>query len=115
MTIYERIKFVANKRKMNLREVARKSGFKSETAIYRYNQGVHPRDTTLEAIASTLGTTVAYLKGETDDWANTNKARNNKKSVDLKDDNFFMTYGGRPVTDEELEMMRRIARGGDDD
>ena len=67
MTTYERIQNAAKKRGMNLRQVAKAAGMKSETAIYRYNQGVTPRESTLRAIADVLGVSVDYLLGNTDE------------------------------------------------
>ena len=51
--VFERIKHVAQIRGMNLREVAKKAGFKSETGIYRYNQGLN-----------------AYVEGEENESSN---------------------------------------------
>lgn len=67
MTTYERIQNAAKKRGMNLREVAKMAGLKSETAIYRYNQGVTPRESTLRSIADALNISLDYLLGNTDD------------------------------------------------
>lgn len=67
LTTFERIKKITKKRGYNLKQVAKMSGMKSENAIYRYNQGVTPRDSTLKTIAQVLGTSFEYLKGETDD------------------------------------------------
>ncbi|MFP7153785.1 helix-turn-helix domain-containing protein [Weissella paramesenteroides] len=67
MTTYERIQSAAKKRGMNLREVAKSAGLKSETAIYRYNQGVTPRESTLRSIADVLNVSVDYLLGKTDE------------------------------------------------
>lgn len=68
MTVYSRIKKVADFRGISLRQVALQSGLKSANAIYRYKDGIKPRQPTLEAIAHTLHTTPEYLLGKTDDW-----------------------------------------------
>lgn len=68
MTLFERIKFVTKKRGKTIREVALAAGFNSESAIYRYNQGVNPRKATLEAIARAIPTSVEFLEGKTDNW-----------------------------------------------
>lgn len=107
MTVFERIKEISDKRGLSLRTVATKAGLKSETAIYRYNQGVTPRKTTLMAIADVLGVSVSYLLGEDDtpEWAS------QKDTVDLQD--FLngnlkvnMAYGGEDLTDEEIERLK---------
>ena len=107
MTVFERIKEISDKRGLSLRTVATKAGLKSETAIYRYNQGVTPRKTTLMAIADVLGVSVDYLLGndDTPEWANP------KDTMDLED--FLngnlkvnMAYGGEDLTDEEIERLK---------
>ena len=106
MNLFERIKKVADLRGMSLRDVAKKAGFKSETAIYRYNQGVTPRDTTLTSIADALHTSTDYLKGKTDDYSRENKTT--VKDVDLKKDPVVLSYGGKPVSDEDMDIIKAI-------
>lgn len=60
-TIFDRIKNLANMRNLTLSEVARLSGLRSRTTIYRYKTS-RPRDSSLIAIANTLDTTLSYLK-----------------------------------------------------
>lgn len=117
---YERIKGLAAKRGMSLRDVARKSGFKSETAIYRYNQGVTPRDTSLESIAQTLGTTIDYLKGKNDNPTDSKKSNyyelNKKEKADIAvqaeklieglESGAEVNFYGEPATDEQKNRLR---------
>ena len=70
-TIFEKIKFLANKRGKTIRQIAIDSGFKSPNAIYRYKQGVTPRSASIDAIAKSLNTSSSFLKGETNDWEHT--------------------------------------------
>lgn len=107
MTTFERIKKVSKERGLTLKQVAEKSGM-STNAIYRYNQGVNPKYDSLRAIANTLGVTVEYLTGETSD---TDK----KKQVDLADNDVIMTFEGRPIPPEDIELMKRLLRGGRND
>lgn len=102
MSTFERIKETAKKHGLTLAQLNDKAGLGTNSIYHWKNK--QPSAENLNKVAKVLGVSSDYLLGEED-----------KKTVDLKDDNFFMTYGGRPVTDEELEMMRRIARGGDDD
>ena len=109
MTTFERIKKIANKRGYNLKQVAKLSGMKSENAIYRYNQGVTPRDSTLKSIAEALGTSFEYLKGETDDDTPHNP---NKRDLEVEEAlNSMRSYQGQPISDEEREVMRGIIKG----
>ena len=106
LTTFERIQKSAKMRGLNLQQVAKKSGLKSENAIYRYNQGVTPRDSTLRAIAETLGVSFKYLKGDTDDPS----TENNPTKADIADDDIIMTYEGREIPKEDLEIIKRLLR-----
>lgn len=105
MTTFERIKKISKEHGLTLKQVAEKSGM-STNAIYRYNQGINPKYESLKAIATTLGVTVEYLTGETSD-------SNIKKRVDLADDDVIMTFEGRPIPPEDMELMKRLLRGGE--
>lgn len=108
MTLYDRVKFVAKKRGMNLRSVATKSGFKSETAIYRYNQGVKPRKVTLDAIARTLRTNTDFLEGKTDKWDKSPIAKNGSPTIsDIMDP--VLAFNGKVLTKETAQQIRDYA------
>lgn len=66
MNTYERIKKAAQIRGISIRELSKKMNL-SENAIYRYNQGVSPRKSTLQAIANTLDVSIEYLEGKTNE------------------------------------------------
>ncbi|MSE19774.1 helix-turn-helix domain-containing protein [Lactobacillus parabuchneri] len=104
MTVFDRIKKVADKRGLSLREVAKKAGMRSETAIYRYNQGVTPRNSTLIAISEVLNVSVGYLKGETDD----DSQIRDKPTVDLNKDDAILTFDGKPIPEEDMELIKRL-------
>ncbi|QVV90860.1 helix-turn-helix domain-containing protein [Weissella tructae] len=107
MTTFERIKSVADSRGMNLREVARKSGMKSETAIYRYNQGVTPRESTLRTIADVLGVSVDYLLGNTDDTMPTQSTNGlDLREVAEEERHEGISAGGHPISDEDWAVIK---------
>ncbi|GEP75582.1 helix-turn-helix transcriptional regulator [Weissella paramesenteroides] len=115
MTTYERIQSAAKKRGMNLREVAKSAGLKSETAIYRYNQGVTPRESTLRSIADVLNVSVDYLLGNTDDMHANKKA--DTSSDDLKeyfDEHPVLKFDGKEIPDAEMKIIKRILEDMDD-
>lgn len=117
MTTYERIQNAAKKRGMNLREVAKAAGMKSETAIYRYNQGVTPRESTLRAIADVLGVSVDYLLGNTDEMHQIKKEPSSNEA-DLKDimEEFnILKFDGKEIDPDDLPIIERIIKGLLDD
>lgn len=91
---------------MNLKEVATKSGL-SENAIYGWKNH-KPAMATVMLVANTLGTTYEELTGE--------KQENEPTKIDLKaaseDPDTIMSWNGRPIPPEEMEMIRRILDGG---
>lgn len=103
MTVFDRIKEISDERGMNLRDVAKKAGMKSETAIYRYNQGVQPRKSTLIAIADVLNVSPKYLSGETNE-----KDYKDKPVVDLNKDDAILTFDGKPIPEEDMELIKRL-------
>ena len=103
-TIFERIKYVANKRGMNLRDVAKRAGFKSETGIYRYNQGVTPRDSTLQSIADVLNTTAEFLKGETEDINPISKTYFRMDTTDLNENEINDLY--KQLNDTQVKIRK---------
>lgn len=108
MTVFERIKKVADSRGLSLREVASRAGMKSETAIYRYNQGITPRKSTLIAIAEVLHVSPDYLNGDSDDYS---EVKSKKPVVDINKDEAILTFDGKPIPEEDMEIIRRLFRG----
>ena len=110
MTTFERIKKVANERGYILKKLAIDAGF-SENALYRYNQGVEPKYSTVAALAKVLGVSVDYLLGNTDEM------HSNKKDdmpVDLEEvlDKLGPTlrFEGKELTDEQKIKLYEMAK-----
>lgn len=105
MTTFERIRELAKKRGLTLKQVAVKAGL-SENAIYRYNQGIEPKLPTLKALAKVLGVSVDYLLGEDDtpEWA-TEKDTHDLEEF-LEQNEGSMTYGGEKLTEEDKEKLK---------
>ena len=109
MTVYSRIKKVADFRGISLRQVALQSGLKSANAIYRYRDGVKPRRRTLEAIANTLNTTPEYLLGETDDWQKHDVTPEEELGLDKDDQEMLALFRKSTdgMTEEEKEKFKQ--------
>lgn len=110
MTTFERIKKVANERGYSLKKLAIDAGF-SENALYRYNQGVEPKYSTVAALANVLGVSVDYLLGNTDEM------HSNKKDdmpVDLEETlsklGPAVSFGGKELTDEQKLKFYEMAK-----
>jgi len=103
MTVFENIKKFAHLRKMSLQEVAEKAGLGKNT-IYKYGQGKNPSMATLQKIADALHVSKTdLLEAETD-----------TKTADIDDDELILTFDGRPIDDEDMEIIKRLLRGKND-
>ncbi|MBJ7649991.1 helix-turn-helix domain-containing protein [Weissella confusa] len=116
MTTFERIKKVANERGYSLKKLAIDAGF-SENALYRYNQGVEPKYSTVAALAKVLGVSVDYLLGNTDEMHSSKKE---DKKVDLEQDTTILALDGMELSDEykqfiidQVRSLRKL-RGDDE-
>ena len=116
MTTFERIKKVANERGYSLKKLAIDAGF-SENALYRYNQGVEPKYSTVAALAKVLGVSVDYLLGNTDEMHSNKKDENVPVDLDkvLSEEGMAM-FDGQPLSDEykkALLAMLKTMKGND--
>lgn len=109
MTIFERIKTATKKRGKTIRQVAEEAGFSSESAIYRYNQGVTPRPVTLKTIARAIPTTTDFLLGKTDDWQIPSKQTPSESDLDKMIDN-ARSFDGKPMDEHDREIAKRVLK-----
>lgn len=105
MKVFDRIKYIANLKGVNLKDLAVKAGL-SENAIYSWKKKT-PRMDSLKAVASILNVSVDYLLGNSDSTEETH----NKPIVDLNKDDSILTFDGTPISDEDKELIRRLLRG----
>ena len=111
MTLFERIKSLAKTRGMSLNQVAEKAGL-GEKTIYKWKKQ-DPRTETLAKVADVLGVSVSYLIGE-----NLNLADNNKvtDTIDLREvDRNVLSYGGRPISERDWQIIKNILETGLDE
>ena len=101
MTTFERIKIVAKEKGMSLLEVNSEAEL-GKNVIYGWKTK-DPNTESLKKVADVLGVSTDYLLGNND--------RNDKKRVDLDDDDVIFTYEGRQIPKEDIELMRRLLRG----
>lgn len=101
MTTFERIKIIAKEKGMSLLEVNSKAEL-GKNVIYGWKTK-DPNTESLKKVADVLSVSTDYLLG--------NNNQNNKKRVDLDDDDVIFTYEGRQITKEDLETIKRFMRG----
>lgn len=108
MTTFERIKKVSKEQGYSLTKLNDKAGL-GINSIYHWKTKT-PSTESLSKVANVLHVSVDYLLGKTDD-PEPNK-KNKPTEVDLNNDNTIMTFEGRPIPEEDMELIRRLLRGG---
>lgn len=112
MNIYDRTKLISKQRGLSLQEVAEKAKIGKNSIYHWKNQ--NPSIANVNKVASVLNVSSDYLLG------NTNSSdKSVKQELDLKeamsDHRTLMSWKGKRIPSEELEMIRRILDGGNDD
>ena len=104
MTTFERIKFLAEKQKKNLKTVAIDLGF-GENAIYKWKHQ-SPTTENLTKVADYFGVTLDYLVGRE------GKTYMHESSKDLDEilDN-AMSFDGKPLTEIDKDAIRAFMQG----
>lgn len=108
MTLFDRIKTISKERGYSIAEVERKAGI-SANYMYQWKKR-NPSPKALASVADVLNVSVDYLLGKTDDGSTSMKP----KQVDITDDDYIMTYQGKPIPPEDMEYIKRILNGGKD-
>lgn len=100
MTTFERIQMLAQKRDKTLKEISLELGF-SKNYLYTLRTQAPSADK-LNKLADYFNVTTDYLLG---------REESTKKQLDLDDDTVIMTYRGKPLSDEDRELILRLMRG----
>lgn len=101
MTVYDRVKFLIDKRKMTVAEFEEKFGL-TTNATYRWKRSV-PNGATLEKLAKYFGTSTDYLIGLTD-------SPFNEKDVDRMLSG-AEAYDGKPMSAHDREVIKAMIKG----
>lgn len=105
MTLFERTKNLSKQKGWNLQTTAEKAGL-SQNAIYNWKTN-EPSKVSLKAVADVLGVSSDYLLGKT------NILNDNKNEIDLKEARHeILSYGGKPISDEDWAVIKRILESG---
>lgn len=108
MTLVSRTKEISDLRKMSLKEVASKAGL-AENSIYRWDTNT-PKADNLAKVAKVLNVSVDYLLERTDDMSviRTDNDKNDLREADRR----VLSYGGKPISDEDWAIIKRILETG---
>lgn len=102
--LYSRIKELADKQNLSIRRLEEKLGF-GNGVINRWRK-TNPGIDKVETVANFFHVSTDYLLG---------RERPASKEVDLADKDALLMYQGKPVSDEDKEMILRLMRGKKED
>lgn len=116
--VYQRIREASNLRKISLKKLAEKAGFRSPSTIYNYQYGkTTPSETSLRAIAAILNVDINYLKGFTDEFKNASYHINGNDAYYIRESG--VPYSVDKVNDKAeqnvLNMFRKSTEGMNED
>jgi len=93
MTVFDRIKYLADKRGVSVSKVATDLGF-SDNLFYQWKTA-SPKSDRLEAVADYFNVSVDYLLGR-------------EEQTSLAEKYGVFAFDGEPVTDEEVEFLKSV-------
>lgn len=110
MTLFDRVKKLSDDQGKSLKTVALDLGF-GENSLYGWKKK-NPGIDKLKAVADYFHVSTDFLLGRTDNA--TLNDNDKEKKVDLSNDDYIMTYEGKPIPEEDMEYIKRILNGGKD-
>ena len=103
--IGQRIRDLRKQKRMSQTELAKSAGV-SQTTVTAWETGkAEPSSSAVARLAHIFNVTTDYLLGRP------NKQETKKDDVELSDDDVIMTWRGKPLSDEDRELIRRIMNG----
>ena len=92
-------------KRMSQTELAKSAGVSQTTVTAWENNKAEPSSSAVAQLADIFNVTTDYLLGRPD------KQETKKDDVELSDDDVIMTWQGKPLSDEDRELIRRIMNG----
>ena len=103
--IGQKIRDLRKQKRMSQTELAKSAGV-SQTTVTAWETGkAEPSSSAVSKLADIFNVTTDYLLGCP------NKQETKKDDVELSDDDVIMTWRGKPLSDEDRELIRRIMNG----
>lgn len=106
MTVFDRIKKLADQQGKSLNKVEEELGL-SKNVLYRMKNSDNPTKDRLEILANYFGVSVDYLLGRTDNPITATNTEKNELTVEeaLKS---VMSYDGKPLTENDRDVLAGI-------
>lgn len=107
----ERIKQLRKEKHLTQIELSNLLHVSQQTIGAWETERITPGADTLNNIADFFNVSADYLLGRTKERSSLNN-KESKQTIDLTDDDAIFTYEGRKIPKEDLEIIRRLMRGG---
>lgn len=101
MTIGSRIRELRKEKRLTQTDLAKLINVSQQTITKWENDSAEPSGGAIKSLSNVLNTSADYILGIKE-----------KSSIDLTDDDAIFTYEGRQIPKEDLEIIRRLMRGG---
>jgi transcriptional regulator with XRE-family HTH domain len=106
MTAFDRLKFLCERQGISVNDLEEKIGI-GKNSLYSWKKNT-PKGTNLLKVADYFRVSTDYLLGRTDN-PNLDSSKV-PKEIDVKDDTVIMTYGGKPLSDSDREIVLAATR-----
>lgn len=99
--IGDRIRNLRNQKRMSQTDLSKVLHVSQQT-ITKWETGrSEPSSSAIAAISNYFNVSADYLLGKS-------KTDNSKNDVDLKDDPVVLSYGGKPISNEDMDVIKAI-------
>ena len=105
MSIGTKIRDLRKQAHLSQTELGKKVSVSQQTLTAWENNKAEPSSSAVAQLADIFNVTTDYLLGRP------NKQETKKDDVELSDDDVIMTWQGKPLSDEDRELIRRIMNG----
>ena len=105
MTTFDRVKELADSQKISIAEIEEKLGF-GRNSLYSWKKKI-PNGASLEKVADYFGVSVDYLLGRTNNKYYGLSGEKRELSIEQAL-NSVMSYDGKPMTDNDRDILRGI-------
>ena len=105
MSTFDRVKKLADKKKISIVELEEKVGF-SKNSMYSWKKN-KPSAEKLEAVADYFNVSTDYLLGRVENPYLNQTDEQREKTIEEALDS-VMSYDGKPLTDNDREVLKRI-------
>ena len=105
MSIGTKIRDLRKQAHLSQTELGKKVSVSQQTVTAWENNKAEPSSSAVAQLADIFNVTTDYLLGRL------NKQETKKDDVELSDDDVIMTWRGKPLSDEDRELIRRIMNG----